>query len=74
MTPEAVLEHYRALQRAYTGGTGLSTKQFNDALDEYLKTGTLKDGTNLYAEMNPQQQSIFQEIKKSLKRIKVDEE
>ena len=49
---------------------GLDTKTWNKCLDEYNKTGTLTDGTNLYEEMNNKQKFYFQEQKKSLKRIK----
>lgn len=66
--PEAAVEAYRALQRAYKGGEGVSTKDFNAALDRYLKDG---DGeTETYIKMNKDQQRVFQEIKKSLRRIK----
>lgn len=51
-------------------GEGLETKVFNASLDEYLTTNELRDGANLYKQMSPSQQSVFQEMKKSLKRIK----
>lgn len=48
-------------------GPGLSEKEFNQVLDQYLKDGTItSDG---YAACNPEQQKILQAIKKSLKRI-----
>jgi len=55
-------------------GEGLEVKVFNASLDEYLLTNTLKDGTNLYEKMSAPQQAVFQEIKKSLKRIKAKQE
>lgn len=48
-------------------GEGLDTKEFNQALDLYLKEN--KGETAVYLRMNPQQQMVFQEIKKSLKRL-----
>lgn len=48
---------------------GLDPKTWNSCIDEYLLTNELKDGTNLYERMNPEQQKIMQEIKKSIKRI-----
>lgn len=62
------LEQLMALQKGESG-EGLTTKEFNAALDEYLKTNSLKNGTELYAKMSLPQQACFQEIKKSLKRI-----
>ena len=69
MTPEAVIEAYNALQKAYKGGSGLSTKEFNACLDQYLKDGTGE--TEKFYAMDKEQQRVFQEIKKSLNRIKV---
>ena len=50
-------------------GSGLEVKVFNASLDEYLTSNTLKDGANLYQQMSPDQQRVFQEMKKSMKRI-----
>lgn len=46
---------------------GLSPKDWNAFLDRYLETGT--GDINIYYEMNEYQQSVIQEIKKSLKRL-----
>jgi len=48
-------------------GPVLPTKEFNDALDQYLKDGT--GNLEIYQSMSPEQQRVFQEIKKSVKRI-----
>ena len=53
---------------------GIPTKEFNQALDEFLTTNTLKDGANLYEQMSLPQRSVFQEIKKSLARISSKED
>ena len=70
-SPEAAVEAYNALKRAYSpkAGLGLPEKEFKAAIDEYLSTASLKGGTELYAKMNPEQQRTFQDIKKSLARI-----
>ena len=72
MTPEAAVEAFRSLKRAYSpeAGDGLTPKDMNAALDEYLSTGNLKSGTELYAKMNLEQQTVFQAVKRSLARLK----
>lgn len=71
-SPAEVQLHYRELTEAFRAKVGITIKEFNVALDEFLKTGTLVNGTELYQLMSPEQQQVFQEIKKSLKRIKAD--
>ncbi len=67
---DAVAEYKRAIEayKANGEGFGLETKDFNSALDKYLKDGTGE--TEVYMQMNDKQKYVFQEIKKSLKRIK----
>lgn len=70
-TSEQLWDTYKEL-KAYTKEVkGLSDKEFNAALDEYLNTNSIKNGTEIYAQMNPQQQSIIQAIKRSIKRIEI---
>lgn len=66
-TPEETLAEYTRIRSIQKGGFGISVKEFNDALDLYLtkNTGNLE----LYSQMSKEQQSVFQEIKKSMKRI-----
>jgi hypothetical protein len=66
-TPEEAVEEHDQLMRMI-GGEGIPTKEFNRILDEYLKTGKVVDGGNLWEDMNEFQRGVFQEIKKSLKR------
>ena len=66
-TPETVLETHRVLTEAFKPKSGIPTKDFNQALDRYLKDGTGE--TEQFLAMNPDQQRVFQEIKKSLKRV-----
>lgn len=74
-SPEAAVEAYKALKRAYEGGgVGLSAKDFNAALDEFMKSGNLVGGTELYAQMNGTQKGIMQELKKAFKRISYNKE
>lgn len=51
----------------------LPTKEFNAALDEFLLSNTLTNGTEVYEKMSPAQQNCFQEVKKSLKRLSARE-
>lgn len=51
---------------------GISTKEFNEALDRYLTDGTGE--TDVYLRMSESQKAVFQEVKKSLKRIKAKQE
>ena len=69
-TEEEVIKQYHRLTNAVRGGFGLDDKQFNACLDEYLTTNNIKNGTELYAEMSLSQQSVFQEVKKAMARLK----
>lgn len=64
---EAIAEHNKTLL-LYNGGFGLEPKEYNKALDRYLTDGTGE--TETYLKMNKEQQQVFQEIKKSMARIK----
>lgn len=68
MTPQAVIERFRELQRAYSGGFGIEVKEWQKALDGYLQGKPLMPDT--YAEMNADQQRQIQEIKKAFARMK----
>lgn len=69
ISAEDAVSHHNDLLNAYKGNFGLSRDDFNRTLDEFLNTGTVVDGVNIYQQMSKEQQSVFQEIKKSLKRI-----
>lgn len=66
-TPEEIVEEHNNLLRLVVSKEGIPTKEFNNALDTYLNTG--KGLTEVYLEMSDFQKSVFQEIKKSLKRV-----
>lgn len=63
---EAFAEHDRLIN-IHNGEFGIPTKDFNAALDEYLSEGT--GTTETYMKMSKYQQTIIQEIKKSLARL-----
>lgn len=67
---EAVSE-YNSLKMAWVGGSGLAVKDFNSFIDRQLmgESNHIED----YNLMNREQQSVAQEIKKALKRIRVRE-
>lgn len=71
-TPFEHRVRYDELREAFLGEkkpTGLDTKTFNACLDEFCKTNKLSNGTELYYAMSPEQQMVFQELKKCFKRI-----
>lgn len=67
--PEAIHEEYEKIKAAFRIGEGLSEKVIDAFLEEYLSTGTVMDGTELYAEMSKEQQKWVQCIKRTIKRI-----
>jgi hypothetical protein len=67
-TAEEAFEEHNRLLNLHNGGFGISTDEFNKALDRYLVDGT--GDVNQYSQMSKEQQTVFQEIKKSMKRIK----
>jgi len=78
LTQEEAVEKYNSLKEAFRGsnlpvGDGLDPKEYNRCVEEYLTTGSLIDGTNLYEKMSPSQQEWFQITKRGLKRIKAKE-
>lgn len=66
-TSQEIIDEARSLINSWKGGFGLEAKQFNGWLDRYLTEGT--GNAELYSQMSSVQQSIIQEIKKSMKRI-----
>lgn len=48
---------------------GLTDKEFNRVVDEYLSTGSVKDGTNLWEQMSLPQREWFQTTKRAFARI-----
>lgn len=71
LTPAEIADRFNQHERAYKGSKvipeGISTKEFNDALDKYLTDGT--GNTELYQAMSPEQKACFQEIKRSYARL-----
>lgn len=66
-----IKSYYDELTNAFKekeAGPGLPTKEFNDVLDEYIVTGKIANGADLYAQMDETQQRVIQEIKKSKNR------
>lgn len=69
---EAAIFHQVTIGALNRGGIGLDKKEFDRCIDEYLGTGTIKDGASLYPKMNLEQQNIIQTIKRSFKRKNYD--
>lgn len=66
-TVEEAADLYHEIKEALKPKIGISVKDFNKALDQYLKDGT--GNTEVYLSMSPAQKAVFQEIKKSVGRI-----
>jgi hypothetical protein len=49
-------------------GEGLSAKDFNAILDEYLTTKKIKNGGDFWEDLSDLQKTVINEIKKSFKR------
>ena len=75
-TPEETLAEYRrivALSKApVEPNSGLSVKDWNQALDSYLMTGRLTE--EQITGMSDKQRGLINEIKKSLSRIKAKDD
>lgn len=67
LSPEEAIGKYNELLKAYKGGSGVSSKDFNTALDGYLRDGRME--ADVYAAMDAKQIEIIQTIKRSLNRI-----
>lgn len=64
-------DSYKELKGMTKPKVGLAQKDWNASLDRYLNDGT--GDTELYQQMNPDQQRVLQEIKKSFKRLQAKE-
>ncbi len=70
---EEANELYNASKTLKMASTeGLDHKEWRSALDRYLTDGTGE--TDVYLRMSDSQKGVFQELKKSFKRIKAKEE
>ena len=68
-TPHDAVEAYKAVQEAFKGGAGVSSKDFNAFLDTYISTG--KPGElEVWEQMTDQQKIVINEVKKCFSRIK----
>lgn len=65
---EEVVAEYQAITDYIKNGSGLSAKDFNEVIDNYLTVGDMDSED--YAGMNKEQMDIIQAIKRSIKRIK----
>lgn len=63
----AAREVHDEVMSAFSTGSGLPEREFNECLDEYLIKGTGK--TESFLAMNREQQGIIQALKRAYKRI-----
>lgn len=66
-TAQDIVDAYYEFSKMVKPQVGLSTKQFNDALDTYLNDGT--GNTEVYMAMSLPQKEVFQHLKRAFKRI-----
>src|SRR3990167_1664212 len=66
-TPENIIQAYRDLVKLWQAGGGLVEAEFQRVLDKYTWESETMDSEE-YAQMNLEQQSIIQTIKKSRNR------
>ena len=69
--PHEAVEEYRRLTALVKGGTGLTDKEFNAALDKFAWEDKGNNGIEpgQYERMSDEQKTIIQAIKRSRKRI-----
>ena len=67
---EEIAVAYREAKDHILGGEGVTPKEFNDFIDEYLTTKQIVNGGDIYERMNLRQKDIIQTIKRSFNRIK----
>jgi len=60
---------YDEVNHQFTAGEGLTPNEYNKCLDEFLESGTVKGGRDMWEKMNKEQQEIMQIIKRSMKRL-----
>lgn len=70
MTPEAAVEAFNALQKAYKGGDGISDKDMDMMVKNMCLGSTIVGGTELYATATPTQQKELQRLKRILKQLR----
>lgn len=67
--PDDIMQAYKEFSALVKPQEGLPPKEWRQALDEYLNTNSFSNADDTYFKMNPQQQYVIQEIKKSVKRV-----
>ncbi len=68
-TEDEIIEQHNRLLKKYNGGFGLEPKVFDEIVEEYMSTRTVKNGTDLYDQMSVDQQQMLQILKRAFKRI-----
>lgn len=67
--PEEIVGEFNSLNEAFKPKSGLTEKEFNSLIDEYLSTKKIVNGHEQYEKMSPDQQAFVQIIKRSFKRL-----
>ena len=72
--PKDAVASYYALKRAYHEGGGLPSKEFNAVYDQLIVKGNITGDPGITGKMSQAQQFALNELKKSLKRLKTNEQ
>lgn len=70
-TVASAVDSYNQALEALKPTVGLDDATWRKTLDEYLNTGSIVDGTELWARMSEKQRYVINEVKKSSKRTNV---
>lgn len=73
VTDEVIQSRYNDLTNSFKEGLGLPDKVFNALLDEYLTTGTVQNGGDVWEQLSEKQKFVVNEVKKSRKRTSKDQ-
>ena len=69
---EEAITEYKLVAKQFTDGIGLTAKEFNEIIDEYLTTDKLINGGDFYENLSAAQKYVLNEVKKSKKRTRED--
>ncbi len=69
-TSEDAVQALHALKQAFGAGSGLDPREFNKVYDTYRITGSMENGSEVFAECNKEQQEDLQKLKRSFARNK----
>lgn len=67
--PYEAVACFQSLKNASKTGEGIGNKDWCRLLDQFLQTGTVENGGEVWEDLSEYQRQVCQEIKRALKRI-----